>query len=267
MFSYIYSYITFLVRVRIFRASEASPRKITNEAQNAPRFVQTNEAQIVKRFVQLEISDIIHIADCIRNNPNLTTLQLIDCGIHDEMMKILAEAIYQNTTLKTIDLNGNYLSDDSATLLVRIIRDSTTLETLDLHSNTFTIKGIDALLNELNNNLIIINFDISVSAFWRTDVYSEMSALKDRNKLIREVINENTPPLGNGWSDAGDFDALPNEMLCQIAMLVWPTHQAIILAHTCRRWRDVVMSDLVIMDRCDTKNRVTPRNLFRALKT
>jgi hypothetical protein len=63
---------------------------------------------------------------------------------------------------------------------------------------------------------------------------------------IGSVITDATPPLGDGYTASGDFDDLPNEMVCEIAMRVWPTRAALEMAHVCQRFRDCVLSNYVV---------------------
>ena len=69
------------------------------------------------------------------------------------------------------------------------------------------------------------------------------------NRALGHVIDARTPPLGDGLTPSGDFDVLPNEMLCAVAVRLWPSAAALVLSQTCRRWRDVVHGSHVVQHR------------------
>jgi Ran GTPase-activating protein (RanGAP) involved in mRNA processing and transport len=83
---------------------------------------------------------------------------------------------------------------------------------------------------------------------------------------IKFLINDATPPLGDGYyddddNDGGDFSVMPNELLVTVAAAVWPTSALMALAHTCRRWRDCAFSTYALTLR--TGRRMNPTSTVR----
>ena len=67
--------------------------------------------------------------------------------------------------------------------------------------------------------------------------------------------------LGDGCSDAGEFDVLPNEMLCEI-MLCFTSIGLLGVSQVCQRFRDCAMADITLIRRYDNLN---IKGLFRAV--
>jgi hypothetical protein len=60
-----------------------------------------------------------------------------------------------------------------------------------------------------------------------------------------------TEPPGDGYDvEAGDFEVMPNELLCMIAGRM-PVYAAIELSTVCRRWRDCVFADCTVRELTD----------------
>jgi hypothetical protein len=67
------------------------------------------------------------------------------------------------------------------------------------------------------------------------------------NRDVAQIIDAQTPPLGDGYgTDSGDWEALPNELVCAVAERVWPPTAALEMAYVCQRFRDCVLSDYVV---------------------
>jgi len=229
---------------------------------NDPDFTEFSFSR--QRFPDL--SDFKKFSTALAKNTHLIRLVINECNLIDEHIEILSDGLCSNTSLIVLYLNYNLIGDRGAHYLARAIRANTTLKFLSLTGNIIRIDGAEALLDAVQYNLTLQDINLGINRIESCWFFTKLIYIMREIREINHVINEQTPPLGDGWSDAGDFDALPNEILSQIAMLVWPTSKAIELAHACRRWRDVVMSDFVIMDRRATTRRVTQRNMFIARK-
>jgi hypothetical protein len=77
------------------------------------------------------------------------------------------------------------------------------------------------------------------------------------------------PALGDARGASGEFDVLPNEMLCAVARRVWPSREAVVFSWVCRRARDCMLSDYVVQQRMGvgrdgTRTRGDPSLLWRA---
>jgi hypothetical protein len=64
-----------------------------------------------------------------------------------------------------------------------------------------------------------------------------------RNAALAELAR---PVLGDGLTASGDFDALPNEVLCLVAQRAGTVAALLTMAHACRRLRDVAFADCVV---------------------
>ncbi|CAF1259981.1 unnamed protein product [Rotaria sordida] len=99
-----------------------------------------------------------HFADALRNNTTLITLDIGCNGIADEGVQHLADALKKNTALKTLNLNGASIrgykiSDKGAEYLVDALKNNTTLTKLDIRNNWITNSGAQYLADALIFNI------------------------------------------------------------------------------------------------------------------
>jgi len=208
-----------------------------------------------------EITEIafIEIINAISINTTLKSLNLrcdpmCFSDLTFNILKSIEILLCTNKSLVSLNLSGHenifneYCCNNE---IVRGIASNTTLKSLDITGCYINAHGGSMLRDALYDNpcSAIINLKGLRCNRIRDSVIDDINTIIKNNKSIAEIINKNTPPLSEGYGDCGEFDVLPNEILCQIAMLAWPSFQALQLAHTCRRWRDCIFSDWVLTDR------------------
>ncbi|CAF1129205.1 unnamed protein product [Rotaria sordida] len=76
--------------------------------------------------------------------------------IDDAGAQYLAEALRNNKTLTTLNLWGNEIKDAGAQHLADALRNNTTLTTLDLVDNQIGDAGAEHLADALANNEVIV---------------------------------------------------------------------------------------------------------------
>ena len=85
------------------------------------------------------------LAECLKYNRSLTTLNLHGNGIGDYGAAALAECLKYNTSLTTLNLHGNKIGDDGAAALAECLKYNRSLTTLNLHGNGIGDDGAAAL--------------------------------------------------------------------------------------------------------------------------
>lgn len=96
-------------------------------------------------LTSLDVSDIKLLAQILKNNTSLVTLNLSQNQINGDGAKILAEGLEQNTTLKNLDLSKN---DIPYVDFSEILKRNKSLETLDIHDNGSPSNSFDEICLE-----------------------------------------------------------------------------------------------------------------------
>ncbi|KAG0275391.1 hypothetical protein BGZ97_010305, partial [Linnemannia gamsii] len=76
------------------------------------------------------------LAEALKTNSTLITLNLEGNSIGDDGAKALSEALKTNSTLTTLDLGSNSIRDDGAKALAEALKTNSTLTTLKLQGNS-----------------------------------------------------------------------------------------------------------------------------------
>ncbi|KAF9335399.1 hypothetical protein BG006_000186 [Podila minutissima] len=90
------------------------------------------------------------LAETLKTNSTLTTLNLKGSSIGDNGAQALAEALKTNSTLTTLNLEGNSIDDNGAQALAETLKTNSTLTTLNLEHNSIGDNGARALAEALN---------------------------------------------------------------------------------------------------------------------
>jgi hypothetical protein len=89
-------------------------------------------------------------ADTIRTLDQKDTVSLVRCGLGGEDAAALAEALKVNVSVTTIDLSSNYISDEGAAALADALKMNTSVTFIYLSSNNID-ESILATIRELIN--------------------------------------------------------------------------------------------------------------------
>jgi hypothetical protein len=100
------------------------------------------------------------LAEALKTNSVLTTLDLRVNSIGSDGAKALAEALKTNSALTTLDLRANSIGDDGAKALAEALKTNSTLTTLDLWENSIGDDGAKALAEALKTNPALITLNL-----------------------------------------------------------------------------------------------------------
>jgi serine/threonine protein kinase/Ran GTPase-activating protein (RanGAP) involved in mRNA processing and transport len=98
-------------------------------------------------FTQAELEQLLEAIEY--SGAGFQRLELIRCGITDEMMKPLSAFVKASTTLRTLDLRGNLFTCPGAIALGAALRKHPSLEDLDLSATPLQCGGVTALASAL----------------------------------------------------------------------------------------------------------------------
>jgi Ran GTPase-activating protein (RanGAP) involved in mRNA processing and transport len=96
---------------------------------------------------------MVDLTEALKVNTTLTSFELSDSEIGDDVVVALAEALKTNTTLLTLRICANeYVGEDGAVALANALKNNKTLEILDLSSCQIGDKGGVAIGEALSVN-------------------------------------------------------------------------------------------------------------------
>jgi len=89
--------------------------------------------------------EFVILAEALKTNSTLTTLDLYGHSIRNARAKALAEALKTNSALTTLNLQENLIGSDGAKALAEALKTNSALTTLDLRCNSIGDDGAKAL--------------------------------------------------------------------------------------------------------------------------
>jgi len=165
------------------------------------------------------------LADTLRDNSTLKTLNLRKNSIGDDGIEALAEALKFNRTLISLDLRENCISEVGAAMLAEALRFNKSLTKINLSFNRINEDGALALLDalEVNTTLTELDHDYCNISF---PLWKKFSDLLERNKRLKlmpyaeaslDLLVRHSPALKNMGFPTDVIpvlaEQLPNEVL------------------------------------------------------
>jgi len=232
----------------------------------------TRIIELCVHFEYITDNSIMELSDAMCKNTSITlfslSLETLDnrCPITDSIILALHDIVKYNTKLTRFDLHFSFPVGKGLQEIFNALYYNTTIKYMKLMAYLIVYKDRDSFLNALNYNTTLEDFQLCGETE-AVGMFKKVLELTDLNEEINNVL-EHAHPIGDGYTDAGDFDDLTNEIFCEIATQLWNTSSetAFALAHTCRRARDCVFSDWTAQNYLGTNHRYNMRHLFRAVK-
>ena len=110
-----------------------------------------NEEAFLYEFLRNEIR-ASSLDDFLRFPKYYTYLELGKNKIGDEEAKVIAEALKNNHTLHTLNLENNEIGDEGGKIIGEALKNNHTLHTLYLRCKKIGDEGVKALAEALKNN-------------------------------------------------------------------------------------------------------------------
>ncbi|KAG9069785.1 hypothetical protein KI688_009110 [Linnemannia hyalina] len=127
--------------------------------------------------------DIGMLANALKTNSTLTTLDLGSKSIGDNGAKALADALKANLTLTTLDLRSNSIGDNGAKALARALKTNSALTTLILGNNPIESDGAKTLAEALKINSTLTTLVLFNNLFGSDGAKALAEALKTNSTL------------------------------------------------------------------------------------
>ncbi|KAF9536772.1 hypothetical protein EC957_009735, partial [Mortierella hygrophila] len=132
------------------------------------------------------------LADALKTNSTLTTLDLRGNSIGSDGAKALAEALKTNSILTTLDLGGNSIGSDGAKALAEALKTNSTLTTLNLWYNSIGSDEAKALAEALKTNSTLTTLNLERNSIGSDGANALAEALKTNSTLTTLNLESNS---------------------------------------------------------------------------
>ncbi|KAG0374146.1 hypothetical protein BGX24_010795, partial [Mortierella sp. AD032] len=123
------------------------------------------------------------LAEAVKTNSTLTTLDLYGNSIRAHGAVALSKALTTNSTLATLNLNSNAIGDNGAVALSEALKINSTLTTLHLKFNSIGEKGAVALSEALKSNSTLTTLDLHFNFIGKNGAAALSEAFKTNSCL------------------------------------------------------------------------------------
>jgi Ran GTPase-activating protein (RanGAP) involved in mRNA processing and transport len=123
------------------------------------------------------------LADIVRSNRVVWSLDLTDAVLSGKSGMILAEALKENTFLHHLSLVGSRIQQEGMVALLAVLTQNRGLDTLDLSENEFGYRGAVALAKLIRENAILSNLKVTDADFGPVGTSIVFHALESNRAL------------------------------------------------------------------------------------
>lgn len=141
----------------------------------------------------LEDDGAIALAEVLKNNNTLISLELEWNDIGDIGAAALAAALKGNQTLRKLDLARNKITDAGISSFAELLKSKKNLDKLEVFGNPFGEKGAKALIDAMQFNYSLtkaIDFLPNTNSDMAQNTWALLRELCDRNNKIAEKKRE-----------------------------------------------------------------------------
>ncbi|KAF9538509.1 hypothetical protein EC957_006683, partial [Mortierella hygrophila] len=132
------------------------------------------------------------LSEALKTNSTLTILDLRSNSIWFKGFLALSEALRTNSTLATLDLRGNLIGDKVAQAVSEALKTNSTLTTLNLQYNSIGPNGVQALSEALKTNSTLTTLDLRINSIGPNGAQALSEALKTNSTLTTVDLMRNS---------------------------------------------------------------------------
>ncbi|KAF9083380.1 hypothetical protein BGX29_003197, partial [Mortierella sp. GBA35] len=131
------------------------------------------------------------LAEALKTNSTLTTLDLQYSKIGSHEAQIMAEALKTNSTLTTLDLTHNKVGSNGTQALSEALKTNLTLTTLNLKFNSIESNGAQALAEALKTNSTLTTLNLQFNSIESNGAQALAETLKTNSTLTTLYLSYN----------------------------------------------------------------------------
>ena len=136
-------------------------------------------------------ADVTQLAECLRVNATLTSLDLWGCCIGVAGATQLAECLRLNSALTSLDLRGSRIGDVGATQLADCLRVNATLTSLNLRGNSIGDVGATQLADGLRVNAKLTSLNLQRNSIVEAGAIQLADCLRVNTTLTSLNVDNN----------------------------------------------------------------------------
>lgn len=137
------------------------PKRLSSNASaRAVRVINDGFSELCVCNVHFAVDDFERVVTALKNNPAVTSLQLVYSHIGDEGAKALATYLSTNTTLKILTLEGNGIGEVGTAEIAEALRGNSSLVELQIGQNGLG-KALTQLADTLPTITNLVSFDLA----------------------------------------------------------------------------------------------------------
>ncbi|KAF9536939.1 hypothetical protein EC957_009343, partial [Mortierella hygrophila] len=144
--------------------------------------------------------ELVPLAEALKTNSTLTTLDLQYNKIGSYEVEVMAEALKTNSTIITLYLGNNSIGDSGAQALAEALKTNSTLINLSLDHNSIGDNGAQALSEALKTNSALTALDLRGNSIWFKGLLAFLEPLKNNSALTTLDLYDN--PIGDDRAKA-----------------------------------------------------------------
>ncbi|KAG0362768.1 hypothetical protein BGX24_005067, partial [Mortierella sp. AD032] len=144
------------------------------------------------QFNKIGPHEVQAMAEALRTNSTMITLHLGNNSIGENGAQYLSAALKTNSTLITLILNHNSLGDDGAQALGEALKTNMTLTTLGLQGNSIGDNGVQGLVEALKTNTTLTTLDLQFNSIGDNGAQALSMALNINPTLTALVLRGNS---------------------------------------------------------------------------
>ena len=124
------------------------------------------------------------IIKILKNIDTIKSFKMCNCNITDEIADNLKAVFEHNsTTLVTLDISHNIVEKDAAIKIIKALKDSCNLKIYRINGNNITDEAATYIKEVLQNNIYLVEIDVTSNIFSPFTVKDFISSLKDNISL------------------------------------------------------------------------------------
>jgi len=131
------------------------------------------------------------MADLVKNNSTLTTLDLCCSELCDDPAIIICKALKSNSSIKYLNLRLSHIYDEAGKPMNELLKVNSTITKLNLRGNDFGSPMVNEIANALENNSSLTWLDLSSNNFDNDGATNLGRALKTNHTLAWLNIGRN----------------------------------------------------------------------------
>ena len=148
--------------------------------------IKESEHIDVKNANLSDMNQIGFISDCLKLNKIITEVNLCNCQVTNEGIKLFVQAVQVSTTLHSLEISNNVISDDGVLSISDFFKINNNVCKLNLSGNEIRDEGTKKLSEAIKVNTTLQDLNLSKNKITDKGA-NELSKAIEMNKTLQEL--------------------------------------------------------------------------------